>query len=447
MSLQLELLKLNINVTYSDIFMFPTVRDLSNHILSNSTKSITNIDLNEIYKFDTILNSNIILPKEINYTNPGNILLSGVTGFLGAHILDDFLTNEKGKVYCLIRLEPGLTIEQKLLNKLHYYFNNKYDELIGNRIIPITADIAVSNFGLTDDALNNLANEIDVVINAAAKVSHYGNYGDYKKVNVDGTQNLINFCMNNNKRFYHISTLSISGNSLVDSSFIRQAFENEINFNESNFYINQSLDNVYVRSKFEAEKIIFNSILNGLNGYIIRVGNLMNRFSDGKFQPNANENAYINRLISFAKIGCIPDYIKNAYIELTPVDKCAEAIIKLIQYPTKINRVFHLLNHNTVNILDFIELFNNTFGNIQIISNIDFLETIDKLLKSNNRKKILSGIINDFDENRLLVYDTKINLKSTFTVDYLNLLNFKWPTITEKYLNNFLNNFLNYFLI
>ena len=442
MSLQLELLKLNINISYSDIFIFPSVKELANHILSNSKKCVNKINIDEIHKFDSILNNTLTLPNNIKYVNSGNILLAGVTGFLGAHILDSFLTKESGTVYCLIRSEPGLTIEQKLLNKLHYYFGNKYDYLIKKRIIPITGDISINNFGLNTEDLNNLSQRIDIVINSAAKVTHYGDYSEYKKINVDGTRNLINFCTKNNKRFYHISTLSVSGNSLVDNSFIKQDFKENVNFSENNFYINQSLDNVYVRSKFEAEKLVFNAILSGLDAYILRIGNLMNRFSDTRFQPNIEENAYVNRLLSFAKIKCIPDYIKTGYLEFSPVDKCAEAIITILQHPTKENRIFHLLNHNTVQILDFIKIFNSRFGEIKILSHDRFLEVIDNILKSNNGKKILSGIINDFDENRVLIYNTKINLRSSFTIKYLDLLGFKWPIITEKYLNDFLDYFL-----
>ena len=64
---------------------------------------------------------------------------------------------------------------------------------------------------------------------------------------------------------------------------------------------------------------------------LLRVGNLMNRYSDGTFQPNVDENAYISRLLSFSKIGCMPEYLTNGYMEFTPIDCCSEAIIKIMQ--------------------------------------------------------------------------------------------------------------------
>ena len=32
-----------------------------------------------------------------------NVLLIGGTGYLGSHIIDSFMKNETGKIYCLIR--------------------------------------------------------------------------------------------------------------------------------------------------------------------------------------------------------------------------------------------------------------------------------------------------------------------------------------------------------
>lgn len=435
MSLQLELMKLNINVTYSDIFMHPTVKQLSENILLDSHTHSNQINNNDTAQFNNILDNCITLPDTLTYSKTGNILLAGVTGFLGAHILDSFLSNESGIAYCLIRLEPGLTIEQKLLNKLHYYFDKKYDSLIGKRIIPIISDISFSNLGLTEDTLNDLANKVDIVINSAAKVSHYGNYIDYKKINVDGTQNLVDFCKKNNKRFYQISTLSVSGSYLLNDSYISKEFY------ENNFYINQSLDNVYVRSKFESEKIVLNNILNGLDGYIIRVGNLMNRLSDGKFQQNITENAYINRLIAYYKIGFISKDILDGYLELTPVDCCANAILKLVQHTSKSNRIFHLLNHKNISILNFINTINKLYDKIEIVSTDIFYKIIQEYLNDSNKKNYLLGLINDFDENKKITYSSHVKINSDFTIQYLNKVGFEWPELNEDYIIKFLNFF------
>ena len=441
-NLQVELLKHNLNITYSDIFMNPTVSGLASIIISADKTVFSSINKNEFEGFDTILDNTCKLPTKIEFKEMGNILITGATGFLGAHVLSQFLECEKGIAYCLIRPEHGLTLENKLIKKLHFYFGNKYDELIGSRIIIVNGDIIKNNFGMTIQDIESIANNISCVINCAAKVSHYGNYNIYKEVNVDGVENLLKFCLQFNKRFYQISTLSISGNSLVDQSYMEQSSENDIIFKENNFYINQSLDNVYVRSKFEAEKLVLQYILKGLDGYILRVGNLMNRFKDGKFQPNVDENAYINRLVSLAKIGCIPDYMLNTHLEFTPIDSCAESIIKLIQHPSKTNRIFHLYDHNHIDVSLFIKILKK-YINIDIVSNEEFMNKINDIFRREDADKILSGILRDFDTNKKLIYESNVKVKSEFTIKYLEKFGYSWPKIDKNYLIKFLDYYNN----
>lgn len=166
----------------------------------------------------------------------------------------------------------------------------------------------------------------------------------------------------------------------------------------------------------------------------------MNRFNDGKFQSNVDENAYIGRLISLYKVGCIPDYMLNAYMEFTPIDCCAEAIIKLLQYPTDKNRIFHLYNNNHVDIKDFINALQK-YQSIDIVSNEEFLNKIDNLLTRKDFSNILSGILRDFDKNKKLVYESKIKLDAQFTNEYLSQIGFRWPKIDNKYLGKFIDYF------
>ena len=320
MTLNIQLLKITNKITYSDIFTCPTILEQENKI--NSLKEENTVDnlLELKNKYSKILNKTINLPSDLQYSSPKNILLTGATGFLGVHILDTFLKNESGNIYAIIRREPGLSPKDKLLTKLHYYFGNKYDNQINNRIFVIEGDTTLPAFGLNQEDLFKLANSIDTIVNAAAKVSHYGAYTDFYNVNVKSVENLINIANTFNKKIYHISTLSVSGNSFVDQYYNSQDFSDNIDFTENNFYIGQSLDNVYIKSKFEAEKLILDSILKGTNAYILRVGNLMPRYNDGKFQENYMDNAYINRINSFYKIGYIPNDILDAYLEFTPID-------------------------------------------------------------------------------------------------------------------------------
>ena len=441
-NLQIELLKQKINVTYPDIFMAPTIRKLAQKISSNKLQTTYTLSTKDFEKYALILDNTCNFKSKIKKSTIGNILLTGVTGFLGSHILDAFLKNEAGIAYCMIRPENSKSIEEKLINTLHYYFGYKYDYCIGTRIIPISSDITNSNLGLSLLDEQCLASDISCIVNCAAKVTHYGEYNAYKEVNVDATEKLLEFSLKYNKKFYQISTTSISGVTLENSEFAKYYSDKNIIFKENNFYIGQSLENVYVRSKFEAEKIVLDYILKGLDAYIFRVGNLMNRYEDGKFQPNVSQNAFINRLSSLSYIGCVPEYLINNYLEFTPIDSCALAVIKLMQSSNEQNRIFHLYNHHNVNVKEFIDLLKE-YTQIDIVPNEDFIKEINNIVKDEDSNTMLAGVLRDFDADQKLEYDSKIKIKSFFTINYLMKLDFIWPRIDHDYLIKFIEYFNN----
>ena len=272
MNLNLELKSITDTISYADIFKFPTIAEL----VKKSKSADEDYDFKYMEKnydkYTDLLNSNIQVPNKntLKYQNCGNVLITGATGFLGMHVLESFINKEKGKAYCIVRSEPGLTAGAKLHQKLNYYFGNKYDKLIGKRIFALTGDICKTGFGLNQEDLSTISNDVDVVINTAARVAHYGNYYEFYNINVKSVQYAVDFCKSFNKKLYHISTLSVSGEAF-DTSIANNKQNTPTLFRENNLYIGQSLENVYVRSKFEAECLVLDSIIDGLDAYILRV--------------------------------------------------------------------------------------------------------------------------------------------------------------------------------
>ena len=431
MNLNVQLLKITNKITYSDIFAYPTIMQLAEKIEEKISNEKEEKDLTYLNKkYGKILNENMNIPLVINENKCENILLTGVTGFLGIHILDEFLKKENGKIYVIIRKDPGQTINDKLTNKLHYYFNEKYDKYVNNRIITLEGDISKSGFGLKQEELFKLGNSVDLIINSAAKVSHYGNYQEFYNTNVKSVEKIIDFANAFKKKIFHISTLSVSGNSLVDEYYVEQKINKEIDFCEDNFYIGQSFENVYIRSKFEAEKRILDAIQKGTDAYILRVGNLMPRREDGKFQENISENAYITRLKTFIKIGYLPQYLKDGYLEFTPIDSTAQAIMSIVKHTNTQNRIYHVFNHNHVYLKDLLKEINS----IKIITDDEFKEKIKSILKSSDLN-VINTLLNDLDKNLNLNYNSNIKIKSKHSIELLKQYGFEWPIIDKNYIN------------
>ena len=444
LKMQIELLKQNINVSYAEIFKYNTIKKLATLIDEKSNHSDLSLDIYANYDYSNInqtLNNNIISNlSNLEFSPLGNVLLTGVTGFLGAHILDYLMKNTNTKVYCLVRKDPSTTLVDKVLNKLHFYFGEIYDDLINKRIFIINSDLTQDKLGLSDEKILDISNKISCVINSAALVKHYGDYKDFEAINVTSVQKLIDFCKKYNKKLVQISTISVSGNTLTDLAVNTNNFTSNVEFAESNLYIGQSLENVYVRSKFEAEKIILEEINKGtLDSLILRIGNITHRSTDGKFQSNSSENAFANKIKAFVEIGYIPEYLLDKYIEFSPVDSVAEAIVKSIEYSNNKISVLHIYNQNHIYINNFIELLPSKY-NLNILNNTEFKNIIIDMLKNDDKKYIISHILNDMDDKYNLVYETNIKITNHVSNLYLNKIGFNWPIIDKKYIKNLINN-------
>ena len=322
-------------------------------------------------------------------------------------------------------------------NTLNFYFDDNYNYLIDDRIICVEGDITKDNLGLSNDDYIRLGNEITTVIHSAALVKHFGNYEEFENINVGGTKNLITFSKKFNCRLMHISTISVSGNNFAEGSFIENDFSEDIDYDETKFYINQNLENLYVKSKFLAEKLVFEAINDGLQAYVLRMGNLTSRYSEGKFQQNHYENAFVNRIKSLLQIGSIPEYMQEGYVEFTPIDCCADAIIDIANHYNPAFTVFHVFNEKHVQLLDLYDMLRKIGIDVNIVSTEDFNTIINNLLEDDNSTEILSGIIRDFNSEKKLIYQSNIKIKSDFTKQFLENIGFEWPYIDINYIRNY----------
>ncbi|MBQ9298122.1 MAG: amino acid adenylation domain-containing protein [Clostridia bacterium] len=441
MKMQVEALNYGLHISYGDIFTYPTVQKLANLEYTNSEEN-TSATEEDFSKYNEFLSHNVITENmDLEYTSMGNILLTGVTGFLGAHILDSFMQNEEGNIYCLVRPKGKMSPKKRLISTLSYYFGDKYLDEIDKRIFVINGDISEFNLGLDESEFLSLGNKVNTVVHSAALSKHFGDSNKFNTSNIKGTQKVIDFCEKFKLRLVHISTMSVSGNVFADASNVENNFNDKVNYNETNFYIGQNLDNLYIKTKFESEHIVLEAIQNGLEAYIMRIGNLTNRFSDGKFQHNFSENAFANRFKSIFQIKCIPDYLLDLYTEFTPVDYCADAIIKLSTHYNKNYTIFHIFNDNHITLNRLYDTF-KTYGiNLKVKTNEQFIKYAKELLQNPDKKKYLDGIINDLDKNYKLEYDSNIMLKSDFTKYVLSLLGFNWPYINDEYIYKYLKFF------
>ena len=210
------LLKYNFILTTQDFYKYSTIKKLADRIDSN----IYNYQEQDIkipdefkHKPDEILSKISSVNKNEDCLN--NVFLTGANGFVGIHVLYELLNTTNNAIYCLVR---GKSIEHSLerLKKAYmFYFNTDISKYVNNRIYIVSGDIDAPNFGIDISLFNNYLNNFSTVIHTAAIVKHYGSFEDFRKINIDGTKNVVEFAYAYKKRLIHIYSISVSGNYLV----------------------------------------------------------------------------------------------------------------------------------------------------------------------------------------------------------------------------------------
>tara|TARA_R110000787_G_scaffold137132_2_gene249858 strand:+ start:1397 stop:2410 length:1014 start_codon:yes stop_codon:yes gene_type:complete len=179
------------------------------------------------------------------------ILVTGGTGLVGAHLLVALVTNGE-KVRAIHRASSDLGAVK---NVFSYYTNEP--ETLFNKIEWMEADI-------TDvTTLEAAFKGVDYVYHCAAYISfNPRHYPVLKKVNVEGTANVVNFCLTEGvKKLCYISSIATLGKK-TDGSFSTE--ETEFNPEENN--------SVYSISKHEAEMQVWRGTQEGLNAVIVHPG-------------------------------------------------------------------------------------------------------------------------------------------------------------------------------
>lgn len=401
-----ELSNMGIEVKVQDFYRGKSIRKLANILLGEDKKD-------EDYKEDeNYKDISDIREIEVKTKEDGDILLTGVTGFLGIHLLEELYKNTEKNIYCVIRKKE------------------KYDEFLSTyttipkdnkRIITLKGDIIDAKLGLDDKVYNDLTKKISTVIHSAANVSYFCSFEKAKSINYIGTCNIIEFAKISNAKLHHISTMSVSGDVLTEQTVEYPSLT------EDKLYIGQLYkENVYAYTKYLAEREIVKNIREKkLSASIYRLPNLTWRMKDGQFQKNYEENDLYILTKVMAKLNKIPLEIKDENILLAPIDDLAKAIVLLVGSENK-NEVYHLVSSSSPTIEAYIKMVTNA----EAVP----IEEMYKILLDNSEDKemqfvsmYVKGILKDARKMVVHVHYDK-------TEEKLEKLGFKWGKIDKEYI-------------
>ncbi|RKT07730.1 thioester reductase-like protein [Streptomyces sp. 3211.6] len=260
----------------------------------------------------------------------GEVLLTGATGFLGAHVLAALLREPGRRVTCVVRGSGEVPAGDRLARVVEYYVPDVLSEL-PDRVRIIEGDLST----IGPDELAASTEGVRELIHAAAEVRHYGPDDRYAANNIAPTALLARLALERGWRMAHMSTLSAVGPAPGDGPLVT--------LREDDFDRGENFDSPYARSKYEAELAVRKAIADGLDATVHRVGTLVGNTRTGTFLPDPSVNMMYQILRVILTCGLVPS-APGWGMDLTPVDFAADAILRLSRDPAHSGRTFHVSN-------------------------------------------------------------------------------------------------------
>jgi thioester reductase-like protein len=228
----------------------------------------------------------------------GGVLLTGATGFVGKEILDRLLSRGR-RVYALVRARN----DDAAATRLSRHAN----------LTAVAGDIEQPGLGVAP----GLTEDITTVIHCAASVSFELSLEDSRRVNVEGTRNVVDFAHRCERleRLSYVSTAYVAG-------------EPRRLFGEDELDVGQRFRNPYERSKFEAEWMV-RGRARGLPLQVLRPSIVV---GDSRTGRTTSFNVLYGPLKALAR-GAIPAIPgrRGSPVDVVPVDYVADRAVELAE--------------------------------------------------------------------------------------------------------------------
>ncbi|MFL6256086.1 MAG: AMP-binding protein [Pyrinomonadaceae bacterium] len=156
--------------------------------------------------------------------NGRNVFIIGATGFVGKVALSMLLDRFPGigRVYVTVRARGKEESETRFwnnvitappFNPVRERYGAAFEDFIRDKVRLVNGDISEDNLGFTEEEAEEVAKDIDVLINSAGNVTFNPPLESALRTNVVGTKNVIKFVKRMKRpALVHISTCFVAGN-------------------------------------------------------------------------------------------------------------------------------------------------------------------------------------------------------------------------------------------
>ncbi|KAG8672351.1 nonribosomal peptide synthetase-like protein nrps11 [Fusarium poae] len=350
--------------------------------------------------------------KTVSDSQPGkSVLLTGATGFLGAHILDILLRHSQvDRIYCLLRADDPSTAKKRVSQALSQRGMHGLDqsEQDKDKVVCLPCNLTESNLGLSDKDQKQLLDNVGTIIHSAWAVNFSLRLPSFED-QIISTRNLATLAAQSGARFIFVSSIAAVSDSKVKP--IPEKLSRDPG---------EASPLGYSRSKWVAEQVC-DALNNAVGGdplaTVVRVGQLCSNES-GVW--NATE-AY-PLLLSTAKItGCLPN-IPNETLNWLPVEQAAQAVIEIARSEPKPDDgtssrtpVYHVLNpHTTPKWTEMLDGLSSSIGTPEFekVSPRDWVKRLEKALGERSINHPAQALLGLWKESYGLMMDDVTSAKT-----------------------------------
>ncbi|WP_053327716.1 non-ribosomal peptide synthetase family protein [Chryseobacterium gallinarum] len=335
--------KLDMKVYLRDIYQYPVLQDLS-EVLINRAKAFREAAPVEDVEPYVELQQDVYLapgtvfaggfdPKQME--NPAVIFLTGVTGFVGIHLLQELLDTTQADIYCLVRAEDEFHAMEKIDRCFkQYHIPQKHEQK--SRIIPVIGDLALPALGLSDDKFKMLATKADLIYHSGSSVNFIEPYSYMKAPNVEGLREIIKLAgAERTKCLALLSTISVYswGHIFTGKKVMLESDDIEQNI------LSVSKDIGYVRSKYVMEAVADLAAKEGLPLITYRLGYAMCHSETGASAPYQWWSGLVKNCVEFQSYPALTELREG----LITVDYMTKAMAHITKNKDAIGKKFNLI--------------------------------------------------------------------------------------------------------
>jgi thioester reductase-like protein len=277
-----------------------------------------------------------------------DILVTGVTGFLGPFLVSSLLAHTSHTLHALIRAtdaEHGLDRIVASLRRAQLW-SPALEAEVRARVRVVCGDLAEPQLGIGEAAFQRLAENVDAIVHNGALVNYVRTYDALRPANVAGTHELLRLAMTAHRKTFH----------LVSSTFIYGwSVKPVVGESDANAEMN-ALDFGYSQTKWVAEQLALAAQRQGLDVRIYRPS-LISPTSAGF----GSQDDILVRTVAFMIEHGIAANALNQ-LSLLPADLIADHIVALMDLPAEAGIVFNMTADDYYNLMDVTRILSERYG-------------------------------------------------------------------------------------